>query len=642
MLVSSLVSAQDSTRTDSLEILEDDTRIISADNAFLQNPNVKPQVKKEPIQPWQKNFNSYSILATDSTLRWQIWPNWGDFYAYRKDVLSFRQGTTGRTDAFVINGYSPYEQEYYLDGISLQNPITGLTNLNYVPQHKVAKVYESYEGKFSSNILMRDYYINVPISFLNYDESSAEYRNLEFMVAQNFNPSTNVEVSYWDRRDGGFYPNNEVQGSQLFAKVYHHLTEEWRLKGILMRNQFENDESFGYVVNNPTTFPFAEFGSQPKSTNGSSKTTDGNIFFEIQHRADSSSKENYSIFIERARYDRNLRFTGDTLSWKLTSYGLGGKSNFDFGNLNLRSNFSALTFSNDRGNSVSKASWQNFNASARAAYSLFDKIELFGKAEADQRSGSDLGYLIGVGTNLNINQRVKLNLFGSTESKAPTIQSLYWNGNRYFGNPDLSNEMISSIYGDIEFNISTKLKLGTSGRLRNSSSTIIRTDSSFVNNGDISTAFGNVFAQFESSRLEIESAASTEIELSSSLNSLEQNLNFTDTKVWIRNSIFYKTYAFNRAAYIKMGLRTLVSPFGYGSRLYNTELNFWQKNSTEQNIIPFFRMDAELSARVRGIFVLLRYENALDGVGQAGYFEASTFPMQPRRLVVGIRAQFRN
>jgi hypothetical protein len=53
-------------------------------------------------------------------------------------------------------------------------------------------------------------------------------------------------------------------------------------------------------------------------------------------------------------------------------------------------------------------------------------------------------------------------------------------------------------------------------------------------------------------------------------------------------------------------------------------------------------MDAELSARVRAIMVVIRWENALDGLGQAGYFEASSFPMPPRRLIVGIRAQFRN
>jgi len=56
----------------------------------------------------------------------------------------------------------------------------------------------------------------------------------------------------------------------------------------------------------------------------------------------------------------------------------------------------------------------------------------------------------------------------------------------------------------------------------------------------------------------------------------------------------------------------------------------------------FFRLDAELSARVRAIMVVIRWENALDGLGQAGYFETASFPMPPRRLIVGIRAQFRN
>jgi hypothetical protein len=91
-----------------------------------------------------------------------------------------------------------------------------------------------------------------------------------------------------------------------------------------------------------------------------------------------------------------------------------------------------------------------------------------------------------------------------------------------------------------------------------------------------------------------------------------------------------------------MGFKTLLSPFAYGTRTYNSELGIWQGNSMEQDIPPFFRMDAELSARIRGIMLVMRWENALDGFGQAGYFEAAGYPMPPRRLLVGIRAQFRN
>ena len=92
-----------------------------------------------------------------------------------------------------------------------------------------------------------------------------------------------------------------------------------------------------------------------------------------------------------------------------------------------------------------------------------------------------------------------------------------------------------------------------------------------------------------------------------------------------------------------MGILTTFSPLTYRSRLFNTELQFWENAALDEVEIPaFFRMDAELSARLRSMMILIRWENTLDGFGQAGYFEAATLPMPGRRLIVGIRAQFRN
>ena len=92
-----------------------------------------------------------------------------------------------------------------------------------------------------------------------------------------------------------------------------------------------------------------------------------------------------------------------------------------------------------------------------------------------------------------------------------------------------------------------------------------------------------------------------------------------------------------------MGILTTFSPLTYRSRLFNTELQFWENAALDEVEIPaFFRMDAELSARLRSMMILIRWENALDGFGQVGYFEATTLPMPGRRLIVGIRAQFRN
>ncbi|HCD52785.1 MAG TPA: hypothetical protein DEQ34_10080, partial [Balneolaceae bacterium] len=165
----------------------------------------------------------------------------------------------------------------------------------------------------------------------------------------------------------------------------------------------------------------------------------------------------------------------------------------------------------------------------------------------------------------------------------------------------------------------------------------------FVNGRRLPVLSGTVYGRFESNHLEIESSATVYALNSETPTSVLAATNEPDLKVWIRNDAFWKGYAFNRATYIKMGVRTLLAPFPYSSAYFNNELQFWQSNTaSESELFAFFRMDAEVSARVRRIMVVIRWENTLEGLGQLGYFETATYPMPGRRLVVGIRAKFLN
>ena len=171
----------------------------------------------------------------------------------------------------------------------------------------------------------------------------------------------------------------------------------------------------------------------------------------------------------------------------------------------------------------------------------------------------------------------------------------------------------------------------------------IGTDSLFVNSDEYSVLSGTGFANFANHRFIIESSASVHAADAVTPTSVIDAVNKPDLKVWVRNNAYVKGYVFDRAAYLKAGLLTTFSPFPYRSRIFDTELQYWVPAALEESEIPaFFRLDAELSARVRAMMIVMRWENTLEGFGQAGYFEATTLPMPGRRLLVGIRAQFRN
>ncbi|MEX0719407.1 MAG: hypothetical protein WD059_01985 [Balneolaceae bacterium] len=600
---------------------------------------------REPlvVVPWvEERPVASSTITTDSLLRWQVWSHWGDYQAYRRDVISFRQGTAGRVDAFHINGFQPNEQQVNMEGISLNNPITGLVNYNLVPQRKIGEAMEEFRGSYHSEIYLRDYYLTQPISYLNYDESEQNYRNLEFFVARNFTEKTNLELSYWDRRDGDFYPNNDVEGSQVMGRLYHHLNEKFLVRAFYLRNQFSNNEPFGYSVPDPQTFAFDRFTSTPFSSNGNSEFRRWDLVSGIYHRKDTSSVENAGFEAIISKNKKDLWFIQDTLSWDLTSVGAKLFKSIKWQGFNAKAEVEGKQHTINDISVLDYKSWNTSNVNLNAGYQL-GNILVYGNATINSRSDSRNGYELGGGIKVELADWLQFATSAFEFSRIPEMQTLYWQSANYTGNTALENEIGTSITSSLDLRLTRGLSVGASGRFKNAeNTTFLSADSSFINSENYDQISATVYGRFENSLFEFESSATAQLFEYSEINSQAAALNNQDQIVWFRNSAFVKGYVFDRAAFLKFGVKTLLSPFIYASRTYNTELGYWQGNSTYHELPAFFRLDAEVSARVRRIMVVIRWENALDGIGQAGYFEAAGFPMPPRRLIVGIRAQFRN
>ncbi|MEQ9308456.1 MAG: hypothetical protein RLN90_03315 [Balneolaceae bacterium] len=633
--------SQDSLAVDSIKV--DSVLVDSIKPPMLPQPKIDKN-KPEQIIPWQQ-FRSYGFnsVTNDSLLRWEIWPNWGEFYAYRKDAISFRQGTTGRFDAFQVSGFNPYEQTFNIEGIDISNPITGLVNYNYIPHHKIGSVHELKSGGYQSEIELKKYYILEPVSYLNYDEAKYDYRNLEFMVAQNFSERTHLELTFWDRRDGDNYQRNDVLGNQIVARGYHYLNQNIQIRSIFLRNQFENEEPFGYFVIDPLAFSFDRFASSSNESNATSKTTRRDWITGVYFRADSNSIEHMGLEITLTKNEFNLPFTEDTLNWDLRNYSAKAFKVFDVNSFSLKLEAGARAHSFKENENLLKSDWSDISLSSQISVNPLANLEAVGRVSLIQRSDGYTGTEVGGGAFISLNNKISLKFDGAVFSRMPSIQELYWRSINFSGNTDLKNETGISLYGELELNLNSFIKIGTSGRIKQAKNdAFLGSDSVFVNSGDISSISGTVFGSFQNHRFEIESSATVDAFNDINPQVSATPLDYNEQKIWIRNNAFIKGYAFDRAAFIKLGIRTTFSPIPYGSKFFNTELQYWQANSLETDIPAFFRLDAELSARVRSIMVVMRWENALDGVGQLGYFEAATFPMPARRLIVGIRAQFRN
>jgi hypothetical protein len=117
----------------------------------------------------------------------------------------------------------------------------------------------------------------------------------------------------------------------------------------------------------------------------------------------------------------------------------------------------------------------------------------------------------------------------------------------------------------------------------------------------------------------------------------------TDMQFRLRSYAFWKGYVFERAAYTKMGIRLYGTPLASRNLAFDTAAQWWSVQQNGLAVQPaFLRADVELSSRVRSMMVFLRWENVGQGFLGPGYFGADSFPMPGRRLVVSIKATFRN
>lgn len=636
LLPLSLLQAQDSTdvvnsaSTDSLQI----NTVATADSLSQGEDE-----SAEKIRPWiQHQLPASRLITADSLLRWQIWPDWGTFQAYRSNAFSFRQGTIGRTDAYYIAGYFPGEQEVELEGIRLNDPVSGLVNYSMVPQRKIRSVREQYRSGLYQQIRLRDYYITEPISYLNYDESKFDYRNLEFMVTRNFTERTNLELSYLDRRDGDFYPSNKVEGSQIMGRLYHYLKPHLQLRVLYLRNQLKRDEPFGYNIGDPNTFAFGRYTSQPNSSGASSDNLRWDLKTGIYLRDQENGREKAGAEFTLNRLKNTLRTSADTLITDLTGFNTRAFSLHRFGPVDIRNEATLSLYNAGDRMPITELSWTKIQAGSELKVALNKYFGLFAAGEVSRLAGRS-GYEFGGGIESDSAGIFSIHAGAYLFDKAPEIQQRYWSGGGFSGS-DVRNEKGLSVYSRADVQLGDFMHFGLEGRFRDVSDPVhlSMSDSVFSNGSDLEQLSATVHADYLGQRFEFRNAL------------LFQQVNqqgsagpgYAEEMIWLKNAAYVKGYVFDRAAFVKAGVRTLFSPVSYDSRTYRTRLNYWTANSAYEPIPAFFRLDAELSARVRSIMVVMRMENALDGLGQSGYFEAAGYPMPPRRLIIGIRARFIN
>lgn len=650
-LVQSAIAQSDSLRIDTVDVekLKQKVRkaLVQATASPVQQAE-KPGVSFEVV-PWEFHAPLMSeVTADDSTLRWQHWPDWTYKLNREPGVISYRLGTSLRSNAVQKYAHEPRHQELYWEDIMLNDPVSGTVYWPLIPQHRISNFYEQDLGSgYRSVYFLRQYYLNRPLSRLIYSESKFTTRKLDFEVSHNVSQRTNLELSYWDRRDGGEYPNSAVAGRQIFGRVTHHLDEYRLIKLNYTSDKYDLGQPFGYVINDMRTFHFDRFATTAAQSGAETTQKASLLALNFYQRdagdGDYATDDLHAGLFYRSR-GRMLDYTADSTAYTIRSVGTNIRKWHSLGDIELEGGASAEFFFNGTAGTGNLFfdDWSLMRGEAKVSIPVGGGITLEADSEYRYRSDGFSSFRLNVAPEFRLG-RFTVRTGASAGSRMPEMQQLYWQSESYRGDTGLVNELVRDLRGSLRYDIIPGINFGVRGQHKDVNRGImVGTDSTFINVNPYASQSVTAFLNADTEHIEFSGSADMH--------------RFTDNfatpaaaipmspreRIWLKGSLYWKGYLFNRATYVKAGLAGMFSPFRYQADSYNPVLDYWQPISGDQFLPQYSRLDLDISARVRSLVFVIRWENILNEVTHQGYFETARYPMSQRRFIFGVRALFRD
>lgn len=606
----------------------------------------EPEKSVDTLAIWKRGRSpATDTIATDSLMRWEHWMDLSEKLGRQPGVFSYSMGTSGRWNALQIGNYQPDEMELYWNHVPLRDPLTGNVPWFSLPHHHIdhatgSRIGPEYETSVTSNL----FYRLKPQTRFGYDEGKEGMRNMDFLLTQNVKRRHNIVIDYWDRQAGNEFPRSSVDGRQLYASTSHHLGDKYLLRSGFLQNALTIFEPFGYEISDPQAYNFYAPAAAANQRGASSDWNRKWVYLQLFQRQDSLSRERAGVTLYGMDQQRSLKATLDTTRYQVKSIGTNAFLRHRMGPLYMEGKLKASLFGNQSENYMSGLQgWQEAQTGMDLEFRPFGQFKIAASGEYRYRSdykgtepAGHLGGTLEYGTTAPVN----LGVGAGIANRRPKLQALYHNE---AGNSNLDTEKQTYLEAFARWRLNGWWQLRARGRATARNDAIgLPGDSAYVNLGTFQDYSAWVSSEMDLPHWEVSLSAQTQFSETSRQDTHLDALAAGDPKVWARGKVFYKNYVLDRAAYVKMGLVGTGSPNYYLMPAYRPHLNDWSLTAESAYNPPFYRVDAEVHAKIRSFMVHLSYENVMDQVGQLGYFESWPYPMPGRRLMFGLRVIFNN
>jgi len=666
------VIKQDTVKTDTLRhglSRQDTLRADSLRGGLARQDSLrKKPVKQIHIVVFRyKKTIGFDQVLDDSTRRWMVWTIPSEWAEEQPGAITYRMGAMGFHDAVNWQGHSDQQQKLYVDGLNIGNAVTGNVNSQLVPQYMLNYEDQDNYGLYHvTRFKTQDFYMRRPLTRADYEKAGFGYRVLDVLLTRNITRSWNIATYYWVRSDDGAYLNEKYRGRQAFGRVTHYLSHQYVVKGEILYNGLQRDQPGGYVIQNMNTFNFdrlnarSKWGGSQYSGNiskSSARNTIADVSIEARrdtlHPVSSRLEVFYNTYrrffdgkTDSATINGQYQvFPADTSYYRTNQLGAFLEHQTDIKGLHVfgRGEIGYFAVPPPGNLTLRRTKWSQIDLQGRIRLPLSNFFSLTGTANTTIRS--DAHRAAHYSTRVTFKPFKSLMLQGALSGGTipPTIQQLYWTGKYYHGYDHLKTSRVRRYEGEFRFEPDSAFTLGLRGyRERWKHGIRLDETGNFVNTGAYSVQGGTGWIRWVTKKWEADLSTTYQQYQDLGNTSYTQWLANSGIRLWNRFSLFRKGYLFNWATYVKGGISFLYSPFSYDTPHYYPELDMWNYRTTTQRIPPFYRLNAELSARVRMLMVYFKVENVLDGLNQLGYFETADYPMPPRRIFFGIRAIIRD
>lgn len=520
-----------------------------------------------------------------------------------------------------------------------RNPVTGHSRMGDVPLERLSQVSEREQGgHLIHEAGLFSIYSPKPITRVSYIQTAYEIRNTDARVSRMIDHRSGFDLIYQGKNNASEFRRMGTESRQAGVRYFRHLSPDWYAQALVLYTGSEHEESDGYQLPSLDGFNFSRFFANPIRQTAQSRQRSTQALISLSRVSpNEDEKMNQTTTRFSTYYDRFKREFSDidiNFGYDIHQINLGAEHNVELGFLQVHGSVKAFTAFTGGQTDLSVDNWFGYRAEANTSIGLIPGIEFPAGIRLDGRSDGHQTIGLDAGVTWTPFEIISLSGNYSVGSQMPEIGTKY--SMQYVTSND---ELASTDYQRARFGLEIgSVDNGLLLQLQGSATTM---DNFTILSPD------RVYSQINGVQFLTASAGlrwnHPNWEASTSGIVLDQNASGnSETSLLNVTSLHWRGYVLSNASYIRAGVTGTTSFLSMNTPQYHAVIDDWSYQSSYDPIPAYSRLDVDLSARVRSLIFMFKYENVLQNVGQAGYYETAPYPMPSRRFRFGLRVVFVN